>query len=172
MILEFNGDKPQIHSSAYVASTAAATGKVFLEENSCLLFGVSARGDVNYIKVGKNSNVQDNTTLHVGYDYPCIIGENCVIGHNAVVHGAQLEDSVLVGIGAILLNGVKIGKNSIIAAGSLVPENTVIPENSVVMGSPAKIKRKITDKEIKMINDIAAGYTKIMKQYKNQETNV
>ncbi len=171
MILEFDGVCPEINQTAYVASTAIAAGKVQLKKNASLLFSASARGDVNYIHIGNNSNIQDNATLHVTHSHPCIIGDNCVIGHNAVVHGATLEENVLVGIHATVLSGVKIGKNSIVAAGSLVAENQEIPENSMVMGSPAKVVRKTTDEEIKNITEIAARYVNIMQHYKAIDSN-
>ncbi len=170
MILEFDGIVPDIKETAYVASTAIVSGKVLLKTNACLLFGSSARGDVNYIEIGENTNVQDNATLHVTHAHPCILGNNCVIGHNAVVHGAILENNVLVGIGAIVLSGVKIGKNSIIAAGSLVPENTEIPENSMVMGAPGKIVRRTTQDEIENITEIAQRYVEIMQHYRAMDS--
>ncbi len=169
MIFEYNGDYPEIHHSAYVASTAIVSGKAVLKENASLFFGVSARGDVNSISVGKNSNIQDNATLHVALEHPCIIGDNCVIGHNAVVHGAVLNDYVLVGIGAIVLNGVQVGKYSIIAAGAVVPEGSIIPDYSMVMGIPAKVIRSTTENERKMIEIISERYIQVMNQYKQQD---
>ena len=170
MLLKYKNTYPEIDKSAYVASTAVLTGRVIMLENSSVFFGVTARGDVNYIQIGKNSNVQDNSVLHVADSHPCIIGDNCVVGHSAVVHGCTVADNVLVGIGAIILNGAVIGSGSIVAASSLIPEGAIIPENSLVMGVPAKVVRPTTADEQKYIKKIALKYVGVMGEYKKTDT--
>jgi carbonic anhydrase/acetyltransferase-like protein (isoleucine patch superfamily) len=170
MILKYKDTYPETDKSSYIASTAVITGRVKMFENSSVFFGVSARGDINFIQIGKNTNIQDNSVLHVANDHPCIIGDDCVIGHSAVIHGCSVANNVLVGIGAIILNGAKIGSGSIIAASSLVPEGTVIPENSLVMGVPAKVVRKTTTEEQKSIKELALKYVKVAAEYKTCDT--
>lgn len=169
MKLNFKNKKPYVHSSAFVASNAVITGDISIAENASLLFGVCARGDINYIKIGSKTNIQDNSTLHVTLSHPCIIGNNCVIGHNAVVHGCKIKDNVMIGMGAIVLNGAQIGENSIVAAGALVKENSIVPPNSLVVGVPGKIIRNVSEEEKQMIKDIVNRYIEVSQEYKKIE---
>lgn len=171
MILEIQGMKPKISSTSYTAN-AVITGDVVIEENGNVWFNTIIRGDVNYIRIGKNSNIQDNCTLHTSLQYPTIIGNNTVVGHNAVVHACMVGDNVLVGIGAIILDGAKIGNNVMIGAHTLIPPGKVIPDNSVVMGNPFKIVREFTKKDEEMIQGIIKRYLKWSKTYKETAKEV
>ena len=138
----FQGISPQIDEEAFVAPQVFLSGDVRVDRYASLWPGVVARGDVNYISVGKYSNVQDLSCLHVADDNPCIIGDFVTVGHGAIVHGCVIEDHVLIGMGATILTGAVIGRGSIIGAGALVKENAVIPPNSLVAGVPGKIVRE------------------------------
>ena len=142
----FHGITPQIHAEAFVAPQVFLSGDVRVGQYASLWPGVVARGDVNYISVGVCSNIQDLTCLHVADDAPCIIGDYVTVGHSACIHGCEIEDHVLIGMGAIVLTGAKIGRGSIVAAGAVVKENAVIPPNSLVAGVPAKIVRENIDR--------------------------
>lgn len=156
-LLDFEGRTPQISPKAYVAQGAILAGAVTLGDYSSIWHFVSARGDVNRIVIGRYSNIQDNTVLHVTDDLPCLIGDYVTVGHGAIIHGAEIEDHVLVGMGAIILSGAKIGRGSIIAAGALVLENMVIEPYSLVAGVPAKVIRS-TENEWSAIHAQALKY--------------
>lgn len=153
--------KTKVHEDAFVAETASLVGDVTLGEGSSMWYGSAARGDMSYIKIGKKTNIQDNATVHVDTDLPCIIGDYVTVGHNAIVHGCQVGDNCLIGMGAIILNGAVIGDNSIIAAGSLITENAVIPPNSLVMGSPGKVRREVNEQDIEAIKQNAIRYEEL-----------
>ncbi len=156
-MLPYHGKYPNLHKHSIVFPGAELTGDVTLDEYASVWLNVAIRGDVNKVVVGKYSNVQDNSVLHVEDNSPCIIGDFCTIGHNAIVHGAVLEDHVLVGMGAIILSRCHIGRGSIIAAGAVVKENTVIPPYSLVVGLPHRIVR--TDENMmKKIHNQALKY--------------
>lgn len=151
----------KINSEAFIAETADVVGDVTIGEGSSMWYGAVARGDMSYIKIGKKTNIQDNATVHVDTDLPCIIGDYVTVGHNAVVHGCEVGNYCLIGMGAIILNGAVIGDNCIIAAGSLITEGAVIPPNSLVMGSPGKVRREVTAEEIETIKDNAVRYEEL-----------
>ena len=136
---------PQIPTSAFIARGAQVMGDVRLDENASIWYNSVLRGDVNYISVGKNTNIQDGSVVHVTNDYPCIIGNYVTIGHNANVHGCIIEDGCLIGIGAIILTGAHVKKGSIVGAGSVVLENTVVEAGSLVVGTPSKKVRDLSD---------------------------
>ena len=159
MLRPFRGVAPRVHPSAYVDETAQVIGDVEIGEQSSVWMNAVMRGDVNRIRVGRRTNVQDGTVVHVMRGtHPTTIGSNVTIGHAAVVHGCTLADRILVGMGAILLNGVEIGEDSIIAAGTLVTEESKIPPRSLVMGSPGKLKRQLTDIEVASILEYSERY--------------
>ncbi len=142
MIRSYQGKTPVVPASCYVDVSAQLIGDVELGEQASVWMNAVLRGDVNSIRVGARSNVQDCAVLHgMRYVYPVIVGEMVTIGHNATVHGCVLEDEVLVGIGAVILNNARVGEVSIIAAGAVVPEQMVIPPNSLVAGVPGKVKK-------------------------------
>ena len=140
------------------ASNASIIGDVTLEKNTSIWFNATLRGDVENIYVGEGSNIQDGSILHTDPGYPLKIGKDVTIGHLVMLHGCTIEDNSLIGIGAVILNGVKIGKNCIIGANALVTENKIIPDNSLVVGSPGKIVRQVSSKEVKSITENAIHY--------------
>src|SRR5580692_7353818 len=151
MIRPYQGILPTIPASCYVDLSAQVIGDVVLGDHASVWMNAVVRGDVNSIRIGANSNIQDCAVLHgMRYVYPVLVGDWVTIGHNATVHGCVLEDAVLVGMGAIILNGARIGEGSIIAAGALVPEKMVIPPNSLVTGVPGKIRRALGDEDREM----------------------
>jgi carbonic anhydrase/acetyltransferase-like protein (isoleucine patch superfamily) len=162
----YRGRLPAVHPSAYVDATAQVIGDVTIGPESSVWMGVVVRGDVNTIRIGARSNVQDNTVVHVMHDtHPTVIGDDVTIGHGAIVHGCTVGNRVLVGMGAIILNGADIGDDSIVAAGTLVPEGVVIPPRSLVMGSPGRVKRALADAELPGILDFASNYVRYRLDY-------
>jgi carbonic anhydrase/acetyltransferase-like protein (isoleucine patch superfamily) len=150
---------PRVHPTAYIDSSAQVIGDVEIGEESSVWMAVVIRGDVNRIRIGQRSNVQDGTVVHVMKDtHATTIGDDVTIGHAAVIHGCTVEDRCLIGMGAILLNGARIGEGSIVAAGTLVVEGMVVPPRSLVMGSPGKVKRALTDAEVAGIQTYADRY--------------
>ncbi len=137
--------KPKVHPSAYIAPTAVIVGDVTIEEGVSVWDGAVLRGDVSYIRVGKNSNVQDNVVIHVSHNVPTIIGENVTLGHLAMVHAARIGNNVIIGIHAVVLDKAEVGDGSVIGAGAVVTPGTKIPPNSLVLGIPAKVVRQGDD---------------------------
>ena len=159
MIRSYRGKAPQITASAYIDPSAQVIGDVVIGERSSVWCNTTVRGDVNYIRIGDETNVQDNCCLHVQTDeYPLILGNRVTVGHSVTLHGCVVEDDCLIGISATLLNGVHVGAGTIVAAGSLVTERTQIPPRSVVMGSPAKVRRAATEADSEMIRSHAEHY--------------
>ncbi len=150
---------PRIHPTAYIDDSAQVIGDVEIGEQSSVWMTVVIRGDVHQIRIGRRSNVQDGTIVHVMKDtHATVIGDDVTIGHAAVVHGCTIEDRCLIGMGAILLNGARIGSGSIVAAGTLVVEGMQVPPRSLMMGSPGKVKRGLTDAEVDEIQMYADRY--------------
>lgn len=159
MIRSYQGKTPVVPASCYVDVSAQLIGDVELGEHASVWMNAVLRGDVNAIRLGARSNVQDCAVLHgMRYVYPVIVGEMVTIGHNATVHGCVLEDAVLVGIGATILNNARVGEGSIVAAGAVIPEQTVIPPNSLVAGVPGKVKKTLGDEDRKLILKYAQNY--------------
>jgi gamma-carbonic anhydrase len=157
---------PVVASTAFVAESAEVIGNVVIGANSSIWFGAVVRGDMNNIRVGTNTNIQDRCVLHGVRDkYPVLIGNEVTIGHGAIIHGCNINDRVLIGMGAIILGGAIIGEESIVGAGALVVEDAVIPPRSLVVGSPAKIKRQVTDDEIIHARRLAQGYVELAQRY-------
>ena len=157
---------PRVHPTAYVDDSAQVIGDVEIGEESSVWMSVVIRGDVNQIRIGRRSNVQDGTVVHVMKDtHPTTIRDDVTIGHAAVIHGCTIEDRCLIGMGAILLNGARIGAGSIVAAGTLVVEGMQVPSGSLVMGSPGKVRRALTDAEIAEIQVYADRYVQYRLDY-------
>ena len=152
--------KPNIDPSVFVAKGAVVIGDVTIEKDCSIWYNATIRCTEAPITIGEGSNVQDNAVIHVSHGCPVTIGSHVTIGHGAIIHGCTIEDNALIGMGAIILNGAKIGKNCIIAAGALVPQNKIIPDNSLVMGSPGKIIRQVTEDEILKNTQNAEEYIK------------
>ena len=167
MILEHNGVAPQIDPSVFLAPSACVIGDVRIGEHSSLWFNVLVRGDVNYIRIGKRTNIQDGTVIHVTHKtHPTIIGDDVSVGHSVTLHGCRVQDGCLIGIGAILLDGVDVGESSMIAAGSLLTPGTKIPPRSLVMGSPARVRKELTDAECANFQAIAERYIQYQDDYR------
>jgi carbonic anhydrase/acetyltransferase-like protein (isoleucine patch superfamily) len=164
MIRTYKGNWPQIAPTAFIETSAQVIGDVQIGEHSSVWFNCVIRGDVHYIRVGHSTNIQDGTVIHVTNGrFPTEIGNHVTIGHGVMIHGCTIKDRSLVGIGSIILDNAIIGEESFIAAGSLVTPGTVIPPRSMVMGSPAKVRREVTESEIKLINRHWQNYI----EYKN-----
>ncbi len=161
--------QPTIHNSVFIAPGAVVRGDVTLEENVNIWYNAVIRGDTASVVVGKNSNIQDNAVIHVDHDFPTMIGENATIGHGAILHGCKVEKEVLIGMGAIVLNGAVIGAGSIVGAGALVTAGTVLPENSLVVGSPAKVIRQVSEEQRAATVENALQYVKEAEEYKKIE---
>jgi carbonic anhydrase/acetyltransferase-like protein (isoleucine patch superfamily) len=159
MLRTFRGILPTVDPSAYLDRSAQVIGDVHIGPESSVWMNVVIRGDVNAIRIGARTNVQDGTVVHVqAGTHPTAIGDEVTIGHGAIVHGCTVEDRCLIGMGAILLNGVRVGAESIVAAGSLLLENVQVPPRSLVMGSPAKVRRSLVAAEIELIRRSADNY--------------
>jgi carbonic anhydrase/acetyltransferase-like protein (isoleucine patch superfamily) len=166
MLRPYKDRLPEVHPTAYIDQSAQVIGDVTIGEQSSVWMTVVIRGDVNYIRIGDRTNIQDGTVVHVMHDTcPTVIGNDVTIGHGAIVHGCTIADRVLVGMGAIVLNGASIGADSIVAAGSLVTERMVVPARSLVMGSPAKVKRALNDVEVASIQEYADNYVRYKRDY-------
>ncbi|MCT4544516.1 MAG: gamma carbonic anhydrase family protein [Vallitalea sp.] len=156
---------PCISPSVYIAKGSHIIGQTVIGEESSIWFGAVLRGDINKIEVGNKSNVQDNATIHVSDNYPVNIGDYVTIGHNCVIHGCTINDYCLIGMGSIILDGASIGQHSIVGAGSLVTGNKKFPSGVLILGSPAKVIRKLTEDEKNNIKKSAEHYVDIAKIY-------
>ena len=152
---------------AFIAPNATLIGSIELHENSSVWFNVVIRADNDQVIIGEASNIQDGSVLHIDPGYPLTIGRNVTVGHKVMLHGCTIGDNSLIGINAVVLNGAKIGKNCLIGANTLIPERMEIPDGSMVIGSPGKIKRSLTEQEIKMLGLGAAHYVQNAKRYKD-----
>ncbi len=159
MLRPFRGVFPRAHPTAFIDDSAQVIGDVEIGEESSVWMSVVIRGDVHRIRIGRRSNVQDGTVVHVmSRTHPTTIGDNVTVGHAAILHGCTIEDQCLIGMGALLLNGAHIGTGSIVAAGTLIVEEMEVPPRSLVMGSPGKVRRSLTDAEVDDIRAYADRY--------------
>jgi carbonic anhydrase/acetyltransferase-like protein (isoleucine patch superfamily) len=166
MLRPFRGQMPVVHPTAFIDESAQVIGDVVIGEESSLWMNVVVRGDVNTIRIGRRTNLQDGTIVHVMRGrHPTVIGDEVTVGHGAIVHGCTIDARVLVGMGAIVLNGAHIGEDSIVAAGALVVEGSVVPPRSLVMGSPGRVKRTLTDEEVASVAAYAARYVQYRVEY-------
>ena len=155
----------ETHPDSWVAPTAVLIGKVRLEEGASVWFNTVLRGDNELILIGRHSNVQDGAVMHTDMGYPLTLGTGVTIGHNAMLHGCTVDDYSLIGINAVILNGARIGKHCIIGANSLIGEGKVIPDGSLVMGSPGKVVRELTEAQKLKLESSAANYVKNGQRY-------
>lgn len=167
-IYQLGDHAPEIHPSAYITESASVIGKAKIEANASIWFGATIRGDNELITVGENSNVQEGSTLHTDPGYPLTIGKNVTIGHQAMLHGCTIGEGSLIGIQAVILNGAKIGKNCLVGAGALVTEGKEFPDNSLIIGSPAKAVRTLTEGDIARMHGNTANYVQRSKQFKQE----
>jgi carbonic anhydrase/acetyltransferase-like protein (isoleucine patch superfamily) len=171
MIRTFQGMKPTIPKSCFIEETGVVIGDVVMGEDCSVWFHAVVRGDVHSIRIGNRTNVQDLCMLHVTHDtHPLVIGNEVTIGHNVVLHGCTIKDRVLIGMGAIIMDGAIIGENSVVGAGALVTEGTIVPPKSLILGSPAKVKRTVSDDELAWIKDSADNYVTYARQYLGNPT--
>ena len=166
MIRTYKGIKPTLGARAYVDASAQVIGAVELGEDASVWMNTVIRGDVNRIRVGARANVQDNCVLHVTAQHPTVLAEDVTVGHAVTLHGCTIERLCLIGIGAIVLNGAVVGEESIVAAGALVTEGTQVPPRSLVMGSPAKVKRQVTEEERAGLRRYAENYVRYKDEYR------
>ena len=157
-IESFDGIHPTIHESAFIAASADVIGRVTIHEQASIWYNATLRGDLNDITIGPRSNVQDNVVIHLADNYGCHIGELVTVGHSAILHACEVKDEVLIGMGAIVLDGAVIGERSIIGAGALVTGGTIIPPGSLVLGSPAKVVRTLSPDEQSKVKSWAEKY--------------
>ena len=155
----------EAHPESWVAPSADLIGKVRLEAGASVWFGAVLRGDNELIHIGENSNVQDGSVMHTDMGFPLTLGKGVTVGHNVMMHGCSVDDYSLIGINSVILNGAKIGKYCIIGANSLIPEGKVIPDGSLVMGSPGKVVRELSEQQKKMLEASAAHYVHNAQRY-------
>jgi carbonic anhydrase/acetyltransferase-like protein (isoleucine patch superfamily) len=168
MILTYAERIPRIAASAYIADSADVIGDVEIGENTSIWFTAVLRGDIEPIRIGANSNIQDGSVVHTMLGSPVVVGDWVTVGHRAVLHGCAIENNCLIGMGAVLLNNVRVGEGSIIAAGALVLENTVIPPRSLYLGVPARFQRQLTESDQTFIHMHAANYLEYKQVYLTQ----
>jgi carbonic anhydrase/acetyltransferase-like protein (isoleucine patch superfamily) len=159
-IYELDGQAPELPADGnyFIAETATVIGKVRLLSAASVWFGAVLRGDNEWIEIGEGSNVQDNATCHTDMGFPLVIGRNCTIGHNVILHGCTLEDGALVGMGSIVMNGARIGRGSIVGAGAVITEGKVFPEHSLIIGAPARVQRTLEPAQVERIAGNARFY--------------
>lgn len=168
MLKPFQNTAPKIHETAFIAEDAIVIGDVEIGENASIWYGSIIRGDVNFIRIGARTNIQDACVLHVSRrTHSTVLEEEITVGHRVTLHGCRVERGSLIGIGAIILDGARIGKNSLVAAGSLVTPGTQIPERSLVMGAPARVKRELTDEEVTKLEESWRNYVTLAEIYRH-----
>ncbi|MGB7069726.1 MAG: gamma carbonic anhydrase family protein [Pyrinomonadaceae bacterium] len=166
MIKTFRDSQPKIHATAYVSENAVVIGDVEIGEDASVWYGSILRADVNYIRIGARTNIQDGSVIHVSSKtHPTILEHEVTVGHRVTLHGCYVESGCLIGIGSIILDGARIGSHSLVAAGSLITPNTQVPPGSLVMGSPAKIKRNLTEDEIADLKRFWENYVTLKEEY-------
>lgn len=167
-IYQLSAAVPDIDETAFVADSASVIGKVKLAAHASVWFDVTIRGDNELISVGENSNVQESAVLHTDIGYPLTIGNNVTIGHQAMLHGCTIHDGALIGIQAVVLNGAVIGKNCLVGAGALVTEGKHFPDNSLIIGSPAKVARTLSEQEISNMHKNTDNYVQRAQLFKTE----
>ncbi|WP_307346098.1 gamma carbonic anhydrase family protein [Paenibacillus polymyxa] len=166
MLIHYNGNMPQLHSSVYVAEGAKIVGKVTIGQDSSVWFNAVLRGDMAPIIIGERCNIQDGVVGHVNTDQPLLLADDISIGHAAIIHGCTVGKGTLIGMGAIVLNGAELGEYALIGAGSVVTENTKIPPYTLSLGTPAKVVRELTDADLQRMSRTAHSYVAKGKEYR------
>ncbi len=164
----FDSNRPSVDDSAFIAPSADLIGRVVVQPRACVMFGAVLRGDTEIITLGEGSNIQDGVAVHADPGFPVTIGQGVSVGHSATIHGCQIGDHSLIGMGARVLNGASIGENSLVAAGSVVLEGQTIPPGSLVAGIPATVKRQLSEEEQEAIRKNASHYQQLAKRYLEQ----
>ena len=158
MIIEYENVKPEIHESCFVADSAEVIGRVNVAKDSSIWYGCILRADENTIEIGENTNIQDGTVIHISKEHKTEIGDFVTVGHKAIIHACKIGNNVIVGMGAIILDGVEIEDDVLIGAGSIVTPGKVIPRGTLVLGSPAKVVRELSQEEITQLKQSALDY--------------
>jgi len=167
IIQAYGGRAPRLHPTAFVAETGVVVGDVELGDGASIWFGTVVRGDVNHVRIGARTNLQDLTVVHVtGGKHPTIVGDDVTVGHRAVLHGCTVHDRCLIGIGAVVLDGAVVGPDAMVGAGALVPPGMVVPPGTLVLGSPAKVKRALTPEELAFFRSSAERYAGYAAEYR------
>ena len=166
MIKSYEGIEPKIDESAFIAESADIIGKVNIEKNANIWYTTALRADDNYISVGENTNIQDGSVVHISEGHPTIIGKNVTIGHKSIIHGCEIGDNTLIGMGSIVLDGAKVGEFTLLGAGSLVPPGKEIPSGVLAMGSPAKVIRELSQEEKENLTKSAFKYVNLANNHK------
>lgn len=166
MEYEIEGARPQVDDEAFVAPTAAVIGDARVGARASVWFGAVVRADGDTITIGARSNLQDNAVMHADPGFPATLGEDVTVGHGAIVHGCTIGDRVLVGMGATVMNGAVVGEDTLIGGGALISEGVQIPPRSLVVGTPGKVRRELTDAEVERIARNAATYVERAAQYR------
>ena len=164
MIKSFINKKPTLEEEVYIAETAVIIGDVTLKRNTNIWFGAVLRGDEESIVIGENTNIQENSIVHVDENNKVEVGNGCTIGHGVIVHGCKIGDNTLIGMGAIILNGAQIGNNTIVGAGSLITQNKKFDDGVLIIGNPAKVVRRLTDEEIENNKKSCLNYIELSKR--------
>ncbi len=165
-IYQLGDVRPDIDDSAYITDSATLIGNVRLKANASIWFGATLRGDNELISVGENSNIQEASVLHTDKGYPLTVGDNVTVGHQAMLHGCSIGDGSLIGIQAVILNGAKIGRNCLVGAGALVTEGKEFPDNSLIIGSPAKAVRTLSEEQLAALKQSAQMYVDRARNYR------
>jgi carbonic anhydrase/acetyltransferase-like protein (isoleucine patch superfamily) len=170
LLLTYKGISPRLHQTVFTVETAQIIGDVEIGEDSSVWFNAVVRGDVNYITIGKRTNVQDNSVLHVTHDtHPLIIGDDVTIGHSVTLHGCTIKGRSLIGMGAVILDGAVVEEDTVLGAGALVTENMVVPSGSLVVGVPGKVRRELTSEERGELLQSARNYMEYSNIYREGE---
>lgn len=160
-VIEYKGKKPVFGERVFLAEGARLIGDVEIGDDSSVFYNAVIRADLAEIRIGKRTNIQDNVSIHLSTDLGVHVGDNVTVGHNAILHACTIEDDVLVGMGAIVMDGARIRKNSVVAAGALVPQNKEYPEGSLIVGAPARVARQLTEEEIRKFHEGVDHYIEI-----------
>ena len=172
MIYDFEGHTPKIDQDSWVASNAVIIGRVELKKNSNIWFNTTLRGDLEPIIIGENSNIQDGSVCHTDDGMPLTIGDDVTVGHKVILHSCTVGNNSLIGMGSTVLNNAKIGNNCLIGANTLITEGKEFPDNSMIVGSPGKVKRELSEQEVQMIKLSALHYVENMKRFKAQLSEI
>lgn len=160
-VIEYKGKKPVLGERVFLAEGARLIGDVEIGDDSSVFYNAVIRADLAEIRIGKRTNIQDNVSIHLSTDLGVHVGDNVTVGHNAILHACTIEDDVLVGMGAIVMDGARIRKNSVVAAGALVPQGKEYPEGSLIVGTPARVARQLTEEEIRKFHEGVDHYIEI-----------
>jgi len=170
LILPIRGRAPQLHAESWVAPTASVIGQVTLSAKASVWYGATLRAEAEPIEIGFGTNIQDGVTIHVDAEFPVSVGAGVSVGHNAVLHGCVIEDDALIGVGAMILNGARIGKCSLVAAGALIPQGVVVPPRSLVTGVPGNVRRELSEAEIANNRHKAEVYQRLIQLHRDAIT--